>query len=63
MSREMTYDQRCYDLALVFLPNGGESEVRELASTIQRSIEDWLDDHERPKVDNVDAVGAIYGLR
>lgn len=41
------YDVRCEDLARVYLPDGPEEDVQDLAQTIQDAIEDWFDESER----------------
>ena len=46
---EMSYDEKCYDLAIAFLQDYRLSEDRtkkyahELAQNIQRTIEDYLE--------------------
>jgi hypothetical protein len=50
---KMSYDQRCYDLAAVFLEDvegiDHEASCRELAQLIQQTIEDWIQYGKKPK--------------
>lgn len=49
MPREITYDERSYDLASYFLAGSKaatEADRVWLARCIQKTIEEWLADHE-----------------
>lgn len=47
----MTYDQKCYDLAVEFLSDepkmGTNEDCASLAQAIQEAIEDWLAENRR----------------
>lgn len=38
----MTYDEKCFELAEHFIPNGSDDEKEKLAQAIQDAIEDWV---------------------
>jgi hypothetical protein len=44
--RQYIYDDKCYELAQHFLPEGTEEQLDCLANEIQTTIEDWLEDKE-----------------
>lgn len=44
-----TFDVKCYELARAFLEEADERELNELASSIQSSIELFLEDHRNRK--------------
>lgn len=40
------FDERCFELAEYFLPEGTQDERMKLAQTIQDAIEEWLQERE-----------------
>jgi hypothetical protein len=40
----MSHDQKCYDLAEYFLPDGKKEKLEQLAEEIQNAIENFLED-------------------
>lgn len=42
------YDERCYDLAEYFLPQGTDVQRADLADWIQRAVEDFLTPTDEP---------------